>query len=365
MVSGVSKYFLVVFQKYIEQIKDNIISSKHFPLFSEDFIMKLCNETIEKLSKDSPIVGFSPKLQGNQKIVIVGDITSCFSDLIRVIMTNGLPPQTKYVFLGKYVNNGAYGLEVVTFLFALISQYPEHVVVLRGLSEFREENMQHGFQKQIQNTYQSTIVWDCINKVFDYLPLVSIVNKTYLCVSGGISNNTTIDALKKVKLPITSFENKVVADIVWSEPCVQNKDLVEKSIGFGYLFGPGFAKSFLKKYNFKHLIVGCKNQVDLRVAFESSTYFLYSITKGDPQLTNYMIISSKRDVRTEQIAVNGGMARASSSLNLGKYGFGIKPVNKKRAVQEEALQLYRASSRENLNTITYNPCGMDTIKEEE
>ena len=69
-----------------------------------------------------------------------------------------------------------------------------------------------------------------INKVFEYLPLAAVISNKIFCVSSGIGSNlSTIEEINKIKRPLTinyenqtSKENKIVIDLLWSDPVINS-----------------------------------------------------------------------------------------------------------------------------------------------
>lgn len=64
-----------------------------------------------------------------------------------------------------------------------------------------------------------------INKVFEYMPLVAIVEDRILCVHGGIGQTIrSIDEIEVISRPLEiihepkMFEHKITLDLLWSDP---------------------------------------------------------------------------------------------------------------------------------------------------
>jgi hypothetical protein len=141
-----------------------------------------------------------------------------------------------YVFLGNYVDRGAYSLEVICLLMALKLKYPKQIFLLRGNHEDRNVNKYLGFGEECAKRLEEDIsqpdsVFAKINEMFDYLPLAAIIidkstqNKVF-CVHGGIGSTVNkIEDIEKIQRPIqvnlgdvSTADQITLMDLLWSDP---------------------------------------------------------------------------------------------------------------------------------------------------
>jgi serine/threonine-protein phosphatase PP1 catalytic subunit len=99
-------------------------------------------------------------------IRVCGDIHGQFIDLLRVFEQGGLPPASRYLFLGDYVDRGKRSLEVIILLFALKLRFPDCVFLLRGNHETTEMTELFGFRDECAEKYGIPI-WGIFLRVFD------------------------------------------------------------------------------------------------------------------------------------------------------------------------------------------------------
>lgn len=62
-----------------------------------------------------------------------------------VILNIGLPPHSKWLFLGNYVSHGSNQIACICFLLSLKILYPDRIFLLRGKHEINDFNRIYGF----------------------------------------------------------------------------------------------------------------------------------------------------------------------------------------------------------------------------
>ena len=194
-------------------------------------------------------------------VVLVGDIHGQFFDTREIFRLGGSPTQTKYLFLGDYVDRGAYGTEVILALFALKINNPNGVFLLRGNHECRQMTIHHDFREEMIRKYDQE-VYEMLMDSFDRMPIACVINGQFAVMHGGIS--PAIENILDVNNLIDRFHEPpafgALCDLLWSDPIdneTGEQDGVWKpnlSRNCSYYFGFQAIMNFLKKNELVTLI---------------------------------------------------------------------------------------------------------------
>ena len=193
-------------------------------------------------------------LELSGEIVIVGDLHGNIDDLIRIFEKMKYPPQTRYLFLGDYVDRGNFSCEVMILLIALKVLYPTCVYLLRGNHETYSLSQNYGFFDEVCSKFNETIYEEFVD-TFQLLPLCAVVGNRIFCVHGGISPKMTkLKHLRTLSKPSEINGDSVYSDLVWSDPSDDVHYFEPSNRGRGYLYGSAALTEFLDE-----------NQLDLVV----------------------------------------------------------------------------------------------------
>lgn len=102
---------------------------------SKDLMMTLIRKGKAATTAEPNIL----KVDGD--VVIIGDIHGQFMDMMGMfhkLKRQTAVSNTKYLFLGDYVDRGEFGVEVMAYLLALKLKFPNDVYLLRGNHETEE-----------------------------------------------------------------------------------------------------------------------------------------------------------------------------------------------------------------------------------
>lgn len=211
-------------------------------------------------------------------VTVVGDIHGQFFDLMRLFEIGGDPKSTRYLFLGDYVDRGCFSTEVIFYLWALKAVFPDSLYLLRGNHESRQMTAFFNFRDECLFKYDMAI-YDKIMASMDFLPLCSVINKSFFCVHGGLSPDvtSTSEILALDRFQETPREGPF-CDLLWSDPFEDGEGTGGESDSeedgstswFGYnetrqcsyIFGVEAVKHFLAENKLTSVIRAHEAQVD-------------------------------------------------------------------------------------------------------
>lgn len=219
------------------------------PLFPPEDIISLCDDALAAMSELPSLLRITGEMH------IIGDLHGNIRDLLRVLNIVGSPPQRTLLFLGDYIDRGAFSIEVMTLLLALFVKFPRHCYLLRGNHEFRNVCEQYGFKNDVVALYRSSKVFHKFVSVMEAMPLAALVNDKVFCVHGGLS-----PLLKRVsdidEIDRPPEETRLIQDLMWSDPGTSTTMFAPSPRGNGCLFGPAAVKDFIKDNGLKYIVRG-------------------------------------------------------------------------------------------------------------
>ena len=138
---------------------------------------------------------------------------------MKLFRIGGDVPDTKYIFMGDYVDRGYFSVETIELLLCLKARYPDRITLLRGNHEGRQITQVYGFYDECLLKYGTINAWKYLSDVFDYLSIAALIDNRVMCVHGGLSPFVrTIDRIDTIYRFQEIPNEGLYADLVWSDP---------------------------------------------------------------------------------------------------------------------------------------------------
>lgn len=217
--------------KWIEMLKNGTC-------LPEKQLKQMCEKIKELLIQESNVQPVSAP------VIICGDIHGQFYDLLELFRTGGDVPNSRYVFMGDYVDRGYHSVETLELLLCLKLKYPNHITLLRGNHESRQISFTYGFYEEIQRKYGNPNPWTYFTEIFDYLAIGALIEGKIFCVHGGLSPSiSSIDQIRLLNRKMEIPHDGPFCDLMWSDPD-DIETWIESCRGAGYIFGWKTVKEF-------------------------------------------------------------------------------------------------------------------------
>jgi len=214
-------------------------------------VEKICLQTRAILHAESPL------LEVDAPMKIVGDIHGQFFDLLRLFELGGYPStdDSRYIFLGDYVDRGSHSLEVILLLFCYKIKYKNDFYLLRGNHECGSINRIYGFFDECKRRYSDGGIhlWKTFTDVFNYLPVAAVIDEKIFCMHGGLSpqimKRNSLQSIANIKRPTDVPDRGLLCDLLWADPDPYIDTWGPNDRGVSYTFGAAVLNQFLNVHD--------------------------------------------------------------------------------------------------------------------
>ena len=221
LIDRIKRFGMFLFN--LEEVNPNLnrqVENLFFPNkdVAINYMKMVANKAEEIFTKESRVLSLT------SPCYIFGDIHGNLKDLLiysqNIWKTSPFVNQSKFLFLGDYVDRGSYGVECIIYLFCMKILAPNNFFLLRGNHEVREIQEQFSFQRECDTRYNDEL-WEIINMAFDRLPLVAIMDEKVFCAHGGIPVSVnTIAQIRSITSPLDNplLQSIEAWEILWNDP---------------------------------------------------------------------------------------------------------------------------------------------------
>ena len=103
--------------------------------------------------------------------------------------------------MGDYVDRGKNSIETLCLLLAFKVRYPSMMHLLRGNHECQRITRIYGFYEEVRRRYGIPL-WKSFISMFDYLPIVALIDERIICMHGGLSPDLVTRGLQIINQKI-------------------------------------------------------------------------------------------------------------------------------------------------------------------
>jgi len=186
---------VIIYYLYYDIVFDNKKNPKSIPFV--DLPIEIIEFLIKKAQKQ--FEDEKALVQFEAPVKIFGDIHGQYSDLLHMFKEMSdknkyeqneqiISGNSRYLFMGDYVNRGKQSCEVICLLLALKVRFPSQVIILRGNHESQAITRIYGFFDEIKRRYNIKL-WTTFVTCFNHMPVVALIDEKIMCMHGGISKD--------------------------------------------------------------------------------------------------------------------------------------------------------------------------------
>jgi len=210
-------------------------------------VEKICIQTRSIFQSESALLEIDAPMK------IVGDIHGQYFDLLRLFELGGFPNEadSRYIFLGDYVDRGSHSLEVILLLFCYKIKMRNDFYLLRGNHECGSINRIYGFFDECKRRFPDGGIrlWKTFTDVFNYLPVAAIIDEKIFCMHGGLSpqimKRNSLQQIANIKRPTDVPDRGLLCDLLWADPDPYIDTWGPNDRGVSYTFGAAVLNQFL------------------------------------------------------------------------------------------------------------------------
>ena len=196
----------------------------------------------------------------NKEVFVIGDLHGNMKSLLKINKTIEQANPKYVIFLGDIVDRGPYQLECLILILALKIKQPNKYFFLKGNHESLEINQSYGFYQDFIFKFKDQKKFKDVLALYKVLPICAVVNRTVLCLHGGIPEDfEVLEKLKGVKTqdPASLFKNvaKSLKQIMWNDPKSNLTGFSDSFRGIDIKnFGEDVFTDFMEKNKLNYLI---------------------------------------------------------------------------------------------------------------